>query len=212
MRKSLKLAFFMTVALAAGGARADMLPAPTASYDADVAADIGDDHTTSTLNAAGPRERLVLNLPSGKQTLFIERDTGKAYLLMPAINSAMTIDPKTMGGYNLAALSTIPVKADGTETIAGVPATRYEVQARDKHGQFDGHIWASAEGAIMKVEGNATSGGNVTPVSIVLSNFHQRPQSPALVALPPGIKVMPFGLAGLMGSQSPYPAPITKAK
>ena len=208
MRKSLKYtSVILTAGLLTMPANAASLPAPTASYDASIASDINGNQNTSTINAVGPKQRIVVHLSNGDQTVLINRSTGKVYLLMPAMNAAMQLDAQTMHGYNLTALNSLPATAEEDEQVGGVDTTRYAIDAEDKNGRFAGHVWSTQNGAILKIEGMASTNGKDTPVKIELSNFHERPQNPALVSLPRAMKVVPFGLAGLLGSQKQYPAP-----
>jgi hypothetical protein len=80
----------------------------------------------------------------------------------------------------------------------GLPATRYAVTGNAQQGSFSGHIWETANGIILKIDGNTVHKDKTTPIVATLSNLHIRPQSPALFVLPNGIKQLPVGLAGIM--------------
>ncbi len=208
MRKSLKLAMLALVSmLGSANVRAETLPRPVASYDADITSDVGDKHGTGHINAAGAKWHLALTLPRGPQTLLIDRVANQVYLLVPQMHAAMTIDPRMMGGYDLSALNTYPVTAEGAETISGIQTMRYAVNAQTGNSTFKGHVWSTPDGAILRIDGITDSGDKSTPLKIVLSNFQKRPQNHALFILPPGTQVMPFGLAALLSSPRGNPVP-----
>ncbi len=197
MRKTIKTATaaFLMIGPAA---QAASLPLPTASYDATAAVDAGSSHFTATINAAGPKERVTTQVNQIDQTVLVDLSTGSAQLLIPALNAAMPIDSRATGGLNLAQLNTLPVTVEGQETILGLPATRYGVKGDSRQGSFNGHVWETASGILLKVTGNAVHAGETTPVNAVLTSVQLRPQDPALFQLPPGMKRLPVGLNGLM--------------
>ena len=169
----------------AAPAFADTLPPPTASYDASVTADIGDNHTTALVNAAGPKLRATVTLPAGPLTVLIDRAADQATILVPSLGAAVPVTPKMMGGYDLNTLNTIELTPEGPDTVYGVAATRYAVDTEFKPGnRFSGHVWATSDGAILSIDGTAFHGADGTPVRIILSNFQRRPQNPALFVRP----------------------------
>ena len=180
-------------------ARAATLPPLTTAYDADVSIDFGTTHLDSTVNAAGQKERHSFDTQTGKQTLIIRHDQGKAYLIIPALNVAMSMENGQIpGGYNLEMLQTVPVTVEGSDTVAGLKTTRYRVNGQTEQGSFDGHVWATAEGILMKVDGMATHEGKQTAVKISLANLHQRAQDASLFDVPASMKVVPYAMAQML--------------
>ena len=202
MRKSLKLAFALV--LTSSAAQADTLPRPTASYDATATSDIGNNHSTSTVNAMGQKLRVAVTTSSGPVTVLVDRALNQAYVMIPALGTTMPVTQKMMGGYDLNALNTIQLTPEGPDAINGIEATRYAVDTQVKPGQgFTGHVWATQDGAILAVDGTATSGTTVTPVKIVLSGFQRRAQNPALfIARAQPMAANPW-IAGLMNAYKP---------
>jgi hypothetical protein len=182
-----------------GIAQAATLPTLRTAYDATAAIDFGTTHIDSTVNADGQKERRTFDTKAVQQTVLIRHDQGKAYLIIPAFNTAMSMDNGQIpGGYDLEMLQTIPVTAEGTETIDGVKATRYAVSGQSAQGSFAGQVWSTADGIILKVDGTAQHDGKTTPVKIILANLHIRPQDPALFEVPPTMKVVPYAMAQML--------------
>jgi hypothetical protein len=212
MRKVIKLAvagFFWSASISATLADTT-LPPPKAAYDATVTIDYGDSHTVSTVNADGPKERRTAALVAGgqPQTIIVRRDEDKIYLLIPALNAAMTVGSTEVPGFNLDDLDTLPVEAQGTDKIDGMTATRYHAAAATKQGAFDGLIWMTGNGIPLQIEGTVTHKDKVTPVKITTSDLHIRAQAAQLFEIPSGMKVMPAGMAGLLsGVKAPKGTP-----
>ena len=188
------LAFF----LMAGTAYAATLPPPVASYDAVANVEAGSSHYTATINAAGPLERITTPVNGMDQTVLVDRRNDTVMLLVPGLNAAVPLEAKGNGHFDIRMLDNIPATLEGRETVLGLPATRYAVKGQTAEGSFDGHIWETADGIILKIEGDAVHNGQTTPVKAALTELHVRPQNPALFQLPSGMKQLPVGLNGLL--------------
>jgi hypothetical protein len=179
--------------------QAATLPALRTAYDAQAAIDFGTLHINSTVNADGPKERRIFDTESGQQTVIIRHDQGKIYWIIPALNVAMSMDNGQIpGGYDLEMLQTLPVAAEGTETVNGLLATRYKVTGQSPEGSFDGQVWSTANGIILKVDGTVQHDGKTTPVKIALSNLQVWPQNPLLFEVPNTMKIVPYAMAQML--------------
>jgi hypothetical protein len=189
----------MTLLLAAGTGQAATLPALHTAYDATASIDFGTTHIDSTVNAQGPKEHRTFDGKVGQQTVIIRHDLGKVYLIIPALNVAMSMDNGQIpGGYDLEMLQTIPVTAEGSETIDGLKATRYAINGQSPQGSFDGHVWCTTDGIILKVDGTVQHEGKTTPVKIALAEVHIHPQDPKLFEIPATMKVIPYAMAQML--------------
>ena len=55
---------------------------------------------------------------------------------------------------------------------------------------------ACAGGILLRIEGNTVHDGKTSPLSAAMTELHLRPQSPAMVELPPKTSVMPLAIMG----------------
>jgi hypothetical protein len=79
----------------------------------------------------------------------------------------------------------------GQETIAGLRTTKVRVEREPKpnaNGRFEGHVWTTAEGIIMKVVGSGENQGRRGEVNMTFSDVKIARQDPALFELPAGYR------------------------
>ncbi len=79
----------------------------------------------------------------------------------------------------------------GQETVAGLRTTKVRVEREPKanaNGRFDGHVWTTAEGIIMKVVGSGENQGKRGDVNMSFSDVKIARQDPALFELPAGYR------------------------
>jgi hypothetical protein len=162
----------------AGPARAadtvlDLLDAPVA-YSADfyVSSDKGTYH--GTLWHAPGRERREFDTRGGGQALLLRRDTGRAYLMKPSgrwyVGLSMSAAAGLAGGLDGMTFKRTKLK---DEPVAGIPATRYRIEASAARGdRFAGDAWFSKDNILVKAAGTVTTrGGRAMPVETGLSRL-----------------------------------------
>ncbi|MDA8231929.1 MAG: hypothetical protein M0006_11390 [Magnetospirillum sp.] len=138
----------------AGESAIDLLDAPV-TYSAHfyVASDKGT-YRGSVWHSPG-RERRDFATAGGGQAVLLMRDQDAAYLLKPSGKWYVGV-----GLHAAAALAggidgmTVDRKKVGDETVAGLRATRFHVQAASaRGGRFDGDAWFSRDGILVKAAG-----------------------------------------------------------
>lgn len=150
-----------------GTQRGQLWRTPTA-----VRHDLTEDGRTNTLIARLDRKVAWLLVP--EQRLAIE---------LGIENFGLPVEILTGGG-----IKQTPV---GQETIAGMRTTKVRVEREPKpnaNGRFDGHVWTTAEGIIMKIVGSGENQGRRGDVNMSFSNVKVAHQDPALFELPAGYR------------------------
>ncbi|MGE5505110.1 MAG: hypothetical protein ACM31L_11865 [Actinomycetota bacterium] len=176
MRPILSMVLLGVALLLAGSARAaesalDLLDAPvgyTAAFT--VSSDKGTFHGR-VWHLPG-RERREWETSGGGQAVIVRRDTDAAYLLKPS--------GKWYVGLGLRAVAALAGGLDGMqverrrlrdETVAGQRATRWKTTASGPKGRFDGDVWTTPKGIVVKAAGTVTQpGGAPAPVEMTLSD------------------------------------------
>jgi hypothetical protein len=77
------------------------------------------------------------------------------------------------------------------ETVAGRRTTKVRVEragSQNGNGRFDGHVWTTAEGIIMKVVGAGENQGRTGSVDMSFSDVKIGRQDPGLFELPTGYR------------------------
>ena len=209
MRKIVRTAlavFVLSVAAATPfTARADTLPAPTASYDGDVAIDYGTQHFTANVNVSGPKMRITATLPVGRQVILADRSTGQVFLLVPSLNTALQLDRSSMGGFDLRDLATLNATPNTPEVIAGIEAVPYFIKGDNEYGSFRGRVWMNRDGIPIRLKGTTTRNGEQTPVTMELTNLHQGEQMETYFNVPDSMAIMPLPSARTLGSMKAVP-------
>jgi hypothetical protein len=175
-----------------GAATAATLPQPADSYASDVAIDVGSTHLTGTVRHDHGRELRTVDTQYGRQTFLVRPDRGRAWLLQPGLGVALEVDLNSPElGIDLNRLYRIDAVPRGRETIAGLPVTRYRLAGEVvKNSRFEGDVWATDSGILVKVDGTATDNGRPQPVRMVLANIKRGPQEPSLFEVPANLHVM----------------------
>ncbi len=120
------------------------------------------------------------------ETVIVRFDEGKAWLLLPALRMALgtSLDAASqLAGASsvLSAVSKLHPVAVGSDTLEGMRATKYRVQMDDpKAGQFDGFVWSTTQGVVLKVDGEGEQGGRRGAIHMLFRNIRIGPQVPAL--------------------------------
>jgi hypothetical protein len=136
-------------------------------------------------------------------TAIVRLDRNLGWVLIPGTRNAAEVD---LTGFPLVLAllrnPTATATAEGTETIDGMAVTRWRVQGGDPGARFDGRVWATAEGVVVKVEGVADVPQGRQQFSLVAHNIRIARQAPGLFEIPNGyqrIQVPPQLLQAMMG-------------
>ena len=133
----------------------------------------------------------MTNDPRGN-TLIAQLDRKVAWLLVPEQKLAVELALDNFGlPAELLTGSGIKQTPVGQETVAGLRTTKVRVEREPKanaNGRFDGHVWTTAEGIIMKVVGSGENQGKRGDVNMSFSDVKIARQDPALFELPAGYR------------------------
>ena len=165
----------------------DLLDAPV-SYSADfyVSGDKGT-YQGSVRHMPG-RERRDFGTRDGGQAVILHRDTDSAYLLKPSGRWYVGLGLAAVGALagGLDSLTVERTKV-GSETVAGIRATRYKVSGQGpKDSRFDGDAWFSRDGILVKAAGSLRADGRISQVETGLSNLKVGAVDEATLELPSG--------------------------
>lgn len=125
-------------------------------------------------------------------TVIARIDRKLAWLLVPEQKLAIELGLDNFGlPAELLTGQGIKQTPVGQETIAGRRTTKVRVERagnQNGNGRFDGHVWTTAEGIIMKVVGSGENQGRRGTVDISFSDVKVGRQDPALFELPTGYR------------------------
>jgi hypothetical protein len=129
----------------------------------------------------------------GRGNVLIARlDRKVAWLLVPEQKLAIELGLENFGlPAELLTGSGIRQTPVGQETVAGLRTTKVRIEREPKpnmNGRFDGHVWTTAEGIIMKVVGSGENQGKRGDVNMSFSDVRIARQDPALFELPAGYR------------------------
>lgn len=126
------------------------------------------------------------------QTVIARLDRKVAWLLLPEQKLAVELALENFGlPAELLTGNGIKQTPVGQETVAGLRTTKVRVEREPKpnaNGRFDGHVWTTAEGIIMKVVGSGENQGKRGDVNMSFSDVKVARQDPALFELPTGYR------------------------
>jgi len=180
-------------ALAAGpGARAaepalDVLDAPV-SYSADFTLTGPRGAYSGRVWHAPGSERREVATEGGGQGVLIHRDTGTAYFLGIGGKWYVSLSMEAASGL-IGGLQSWEIERSriGEETVAGVRAIRWRAQASGPKGGFEGEMWTTRDGIVVKAVGTvAAPGGNRSPVEMTLSRLKVGTVDPQMLEVPEG--------------------------
>lgn len=134
------------------------------------------------------RERRDYQTSGGGQILMIRRDLDAAYLMKPSgrwyVGLGLRAVGALAGGLDAMQVERRKVRE---ETVAGVRATRWAVHASSPKGRFDGDIWTSREGIVVKLAGTVVAGTDEpSAVEMGLSGLKVVDVDPITFELPKG--------------------------
>jgi len=125
-------------------------------------------------------------------TVIARIDRKVAWLLVPEQKLAIELGLENFGlPAELLTGQGIKQTPVGQETIAGQRTTKVRVERaanQNGNGRFDGHVWTTSEGIIMKVVGSGENQGRSGNVNMSFSDVRVGRQDPALFELPPGYR------------------------
>jgi hypothetical protein len=133
----------------------------------------------------------IANDPRG-HILIARLDRKVAWLLVPEQKLAVELALDNFGlPAELLTGTGIKQTPVGQETVAGLRTTKVRVEREPKanaNGRFDGHVWTTADGIIMKVVGSGENQGKRGDVNMSFSDVKIARQDPALFELPTGYR------------------------
>jgi hypothetical protein len=133
-------------------------------------------------------ERRMVETRDGEQAVLIDRAKDAAYLIGKngswSVGLSLSSAAALIGGIDSWRVERSRI---GEERVGTIRATRWKALAQGPRGQFDGEIWTSHEGIIVKADGVISSSDVPSQaVSMILSDLKTGPVDPALLDLPQG--------------------------
>jgi hypothetical protein len=121
-------------------------------------------------------------------TVIARLDRKVAWLLVPEQKLAIELGLENFGlPTELLTGAGVKQTPVGQETIAGMRTTKVHVErpaGQNGNGRFEGDVWTTAEGIIMKVVGAGENQGRPGTVNMSFSDVKVARQDPALFELP----------------------------
>lgn len=150
----------------------------------------------------GPQHGRVWRTPSAVRhemtsdpranTVIARLDRKVAWLLVPEQKLAIEMGLENFGlPTELLTGAGIKQTPVGQETIAGQRTTKVRVERApgpNGNGSFDGHVWTTAQGIIMRIVGAGANQGRSGSVNINFSDVKVGQQDPSLFELPAGYR------------------------
>jgi hypothetical protein len=202
----LRWAFLFLCGVVAAGAppaRAENLLALEVEYSADAVFGTGDKARPGRIWRTPQALRGERVDGRHAQILIVRLDRRLAWVVLPEPKVVVEAPLDSLDMQLTAALqggAGVRQTAVGKETIDGIATTKYRVQ-RDEPGgtSFDGFVWRSAQGIIMRVEGKGTHKGRHGTVHARFSNVRIGRQDPAQFEQPGGFNRVVLGGGDLQG-------------
>jgi len=150
----------------------------------------------SVIHAPG-RERRDFDASGGRQALLLRRDIDQAAMLWPErkwyLSTSFLAVADLVGGFDGISVDR---KAEGQERISGEMTTRYQVSGNSSGGgNFQGRMWFTKDGILMKLVGKVSFGGRQVPIETGLSNLLRVKADGAAFVLPGDYKGLPLDFA-----------------
>ncbi len=128
------------------------------------------------------------------ETVIVRLDSKTAWMIVPSLKLALGTDLEGLAQLPgaaavLDAADKLKPVAAGNAVIEGLRATQYRVRMDDPTaGQFDGYVWTTAQGIILKIDGAGEQNGQRGQVHLQFRNIHVGPQDVALFEPPAGYR------------------------
>lgn len=150
----------------------------------------------SVIHAPG-RERRDFDTSMGRESLLLRRDLDQAALMWPEhkwyVGTSFLSAAALIGGFDGV---TLERTADGSEKISGEMTTRYKVSGTSSGGgSFQGRMWFTRDGILMKVAGQVSVSGRKIPVETGLTNLLRVKADGQAFVLPSDYKSLPFDIS-----------------
>ena len=203
MRRVIALTLLLTTSAVAGratDAEAEQLPEPRASYTADTVVEIAGDRVIHKVYHAGGLERQELNLDGLYQITILRPDLGRAFVIQPGLDDyiELPIDeayllplPSALHDFRVESLGR--AREGGEETVKyrlSSPEGKRKVAEGQAGGGAEGEgeskqeldvlIWSTADGIIMRVEGEIDFEGTPEGVLLLRRNVQRGELDPKL--------------------------------
>jgi hypothetical protein len=129
---------------------------------------------------------------SAGHTVIARLDRKLAWLLVPEQKLAIEIGLENFGlPAELLTGNGIKQTPVGQETIGGLRTTKVHVEralGQNGNGRFDGHVWTTTDGIIMKIVGSGANQNRSGNVNMNFSDVKVGRQDPSLFELPAGYR------------------------
>ncbi len=181
------------------------LQQPNIEYSADEIMEVGNIMTVRSKVFYAPGKIRKDQSMEGTQNIsIIRQDKNLVWMLMP--KEKMYIEMPIAKGKGLRedmsgdfTKNTVVQSVLGEEILNGVKATKNKVTVKDPGGEYEGFIWQSKNGIIVKMELTPKRKNSAETIKVELKNIRQEPQDPTLFEIPRGYTRMDMlGLSGLM--------------
>jgi hypothetical protein len=209
MRRSRMLLVLLALAVAvagltAGRARAALIGDAAISYRADSTVTVNGRTYIGVVFHIPGRDRHEQDIQGIPEVVILDGTAMHGWLVLPGLNSYVEFAfPQLMAELNAQTLLGAPVSH---ETVNGVRTTKYRIDHTAADGlRARGFAWVSADGVMMRLDGNVMRPGASQPMAIQLelNNLQVGRQDRALFDLPPGLLKLPgSALAPLLGGRS----------
>lgn len=138
------------------------------------------------------RERREISMQGRKITFITRSDRNAVYMIEPTQKMAMQMKMQPgMRYYDKGMMAELNPKRVGKERISGEDTVKYRVNsAKGSKDGFNGHMWVTGDGIVMKLEGKSLSRGQATSMAMHLKDVKRAPVAPSLFEIPPGYRVM----------------------
>lgn len=179
----------------------------TVEYSADTVIGSGDNPRTGHLWRTPTALRHDMDDHGQTQSVIVRLDRNAAWMVLPALKMALGTDLNGLTQLSgaasvIGAAEKLKPTAVGSETIDGMKTTKYRVQMNDPEaGQFDGFVWSTSQGVVLKIDGAGEQNGRRGTVHVVFRNIQISRQDAALFEPPAGYKqvtVAPDMIATMM--------------
>jgi hypothetical protein len=177
------------------------------AYSADTVIGSGDHPRTGHLWRTPTMLRHDMTDNGQAETIIVQLERKTAWMLVPSLKLALGTDLDGLASLPgaaavLDAADKLKPVAAGTGVIDGLRATKYHVTMDDATaGQFDGYVWSTAQGIILKIDGTGEQNGRRGDIHLQCRNVHVGPQDAALFEPPAAyrqVTVPPSAVAAMI--------------
>jgi hypothetical protein len=176
-------------------AQADPRQNPTADYSADaVAKTAGQPDSVSKIWFTKDMVRVDVTHQGQSMSVIMDRVKKKMTVLVPKSKLYQQEALPEGEAQNPIASGSWEVTKAGDETIAGAPATKWQVKGKGADNRaFEGFIWTTKDNIQVKMEGEAEDEGKKVKVVSELKNLKVGPVDPKVFEIPKDFKPAPKG-------------------